>query len=249
MSNFCSPFPEVHRACPTPIDRSPKNIEGFENILAEQKKARILKKMLPLKLKSWKRHITKTGLETENDEQLQKRESEIEPLQSAQTIIHQKVLTAVSSLTILVALLSFCFIVCRASFCCAWSSLIRSNASCSYFVQRNGKGSGINFYDKVSRKFLAIKGILALRTRDEITGGFPIKLTELQCERQTFFFFFERQTLPQISFTFLLIPHGNRQRGEGDLLFTTYGSIFIFLGKVQNANSKSSILATETWFF
>lgn len=146
--------------------------------------------MLPLKLKSWKRHITKTGLETENDEQLQKRESEIEPLQSAQTIIHQNVLTAVSSLTILVALLSFCFIVCRASFCCACSSLIRSNASCSYFVQRNGKGSGINFYDKVSRKFLAIKGILALRTREEITGGFPIKLTELQCERQTFFFFF-----------------------------------------------------------
>ena len=38
VSNFCSPFPEVHRACPTPIDRSPKNIEGFENILAEQKK-------------------------------------------------------------------------------------------------------------------------------------------------------------------------------------------------------------------
>ena len=65
-------FSEVHRACPTPIDRSPKNIEGFENILAEQKKARILKKMLPLKLKSWKRHVTKTGLETENDEQLQK---------------------------------------------------------------------------------------------------------------------------------------------------------------------------------
>lgn len=171
---------------------------------------------------------------------INKRESEIEPLQSAQTIIHQKVLTAVSSLTILVALLSFCFIVCRASFCCACSSLIRSNASCSYFVQRNGKRSGINFYDKVSRKFLAIKGILALRTREEITGGFPIKLTELQCERQT---------LPQISFTFLLIPQGNRQKGEGDLLFTTYGSIFIFLGKVRNANSKSSILATETWFF
>ena len=65
-------FPEVHRACPTPIDRSPKNIEGFENILAEQKKERILKKMLPLKLKSWKRDVAKTGLETKNDEQLQK---------------------------------------------------------------------------------------------------------------------------------------------------------------------------------
>lgn len=123
---------------------------------------------------------------------INKRESEIEPLQSAQTIIHQKVLTAVSSLTILVALLSFCFIVYRASFCCACSSLIRSNASCSYFVQRNGKRSGINFYDKVSRKFLANKGFF-----------WPTKLTELQCERQT---------LPQISFTFLLIPSKRRRR-------------------------------------
>lgn len=33
-------FAEVHRACPTPIDRSPKNIKGFENILAEQKKSK-----------------------------------------------------------------------------------------------------------------------------------------------------------------------------------------------------------------
>ena len=167
VSNFCSPFPEVHRACPTPIDRSPKNIEGFENILAAQKKKQeylkrcyhfswnhenVTSPRLALRLKmtsSFRKFIYF---------KINKRESEIEPLQSAQTIIHQKVLTAVSSLTILVALLSFCFIVCRASFCCACSSLIRSNASCSYFVQRNGKGSGINFYDKVSRKFLANKG-------------------------------------------------------------------------------------------
>lgn len=89
------------------------------------------------------------------------RESEIEPLQSAQIIIHQKVLTAVSSLTILVALLSFCFIVCRASFCCACSSLIRSNASCSYFVQRNGKGSRINSMTRFLESFSQIKVFLA----------------------------------------------------------------------------------------
>ena len=167
VSNFCSPFPEVHRACATPIDRSPKNIKGFENILAEQKKKQeYLKRCYHL---SWNhKNVTSPRLALRLKMtssfrkfiyfKINKRESEIEPLQSAQTIIHQKVFTAVSSLTILVALLSFCFIVCRASFCCAWSSLIRSNASCSYFVQRNGKGSGINFYDKVSRKFLANKG-------------------------------------------------------------------------------------------
>ena len=159
-------FPEVHRACPTPIDRSPKNIEGFENILAAQKKKQeylkrcyhfswnhenVTSPRLALRLKmtsSFRKFIYF---------KINKRESEIEPLQSAQTIIHQKVLTAVSSLTILVALLSFCFIVCRASFCCACSSLIRSNASCSYFVHRNGKGSGINSMTRFLESFSQLK--------------------------------------------------------------------------------------------
>lgn len=166
VSNFCSPFPEVHRACPTPIDRSPKNIEGFENILAEQKKKQeYLKRCYHL---SWNHeNVTSPRLALRLKMtssfrkfiyfKINKRESEIEPLQSAQTIIHQKVLTAVSSLTILVALLSFCFIVCRASFCCACSSLIRSNASCSYFVQRNGKGSGINSMTRFLESFSQLK--------------------------------------------------------------------------------------------
>ena len=45
-------------------------------------------------------------------------------------------LTAVSSLTMDVALLSFCLMACKASFCWALCSLTLSKASCSYWTNK-----------------------------------------------------------------------------------------------------------------
>lgn len=89
-------------------------------------------------------------------------------------------------MTILVALLSFCFIMCRASFCCAHSSLTRSNASCSYFEQRNGKGNGINLVTRSLASFSPLKVFRNWATRVEIADRFLTKFTELECERQIY---------------------------------------------------------------